>query len=135
MAKKKIDPQVQRMMESFNRKPTAAEETDFYRRNAGGPMVMTSLTRGNGVLGTVPYAHVMAYHSHQLAEENKHKLAEELRTYHEAHIVAWRKAVYWPERQMQHQNTQHAYHCVTRFYHLHPHHRPAWMLNPFLLDP
>ena len=40
MAKKKIDPKVQRMMESFNRKPTAAEEADFYRRNAGGPMVM-----------------------------------------------------------------------------------------------
>ena len=62
MAKKKIDPQVQRMMESFNRKPTAAEEADFYKRNAGGPMAMTSLTRGRGYLGNFgePDRHIAA---------------------------------------------------------------------------
>jgi hypothetical protein len=90
MAKKKIDPQVQRMMmDSFNRKPTAAAEADFYRRNAGGPMVMRSLTRGNGILGTIPYAHITTYHAHLLAEENKRRLAEERRTFHEAHIDAY----------------------------------------------
>jgi hypothetical protein len=66
MAKKKIDPQVQRMMESFNRTPTAAEEADFYRRNAGGPMVMTSMTRGRGAFGYVGHhdRHIMSYWSH-----------------------------------------------------------------------
>lgn len=70
MAKKKFDPQVQRMMESFNRKPTAAEEADFYRRNAGGPLVMTSLTRGRGAFGYVGHhdAHMILYwwHLHKL---------------------------------------------------------------------
>jgi hypothetical protein len=54
MAKKKIDPRVQRMIESFNRKPTLEEEADFYRRNAGGPIATyPSLTRGRGVVSGI----------------------------------------------------------------------------------
>ena len=89
MAKKKIDPQVQRMMDSFNRKPTAAEEADFYRRNAGGPLVMTSLTRGNGMLGTIPYAHVMAYNSYQTGQYFDRQRDVRRRTEHHDHIEAW----------------------------------------------
>jgi len=91
MAKKKIDPQVQRMMESFNRKPTAAEEADFYKRNAGGPLVMTSLTRGRGYLGNFgePDAHIAAYRSHELAEYFDRQRDERRRTFHEAHIDAY----------------------------------------------
>ena len=32
---------------------TAEEEADFYRRNAGGPVAMTSLTRGRGVVSGI----------------------------------------------------------------------------------
>jgi hypothetical protein len=131
--KKKLDPKVQQMIESFNRKPTAAEEADFYKRNAGGPMVMTSLTRGNGMLGTVPYARVMAYHSHQLAEENKHKLAERRRTFHDAHVDAY--WVQWSYDFLAQQKHPHTEHIRAYFYHLHPQHRTVDMLNPFLLDP
>ena len=135
MAKKKIDPKVQRMMDSFNRKPTAAEEADFYRRNAGGPVAMTSLTRGNGMLGTIPYAHVMAYHSHLLFEENTRKVAERRRTFHHDHIEAWgviQSREWLKNRKYQ---PEHGEHCIAYFYHLHPQHRTADMLNPFLLDP
>jgi hypothetical protein len=137
--KKKLDPKLQQWIENFNRKPTAAEETDFYRRNAGGPMVMTSLTRGRGFSGVFGDHddHVGAYRARQLAQRLDRAEAEERRTYYDAHICAWGRAVYWPDWQAQQQHTQHAEHCVARFYHLHlhPHHRPAWRLNPFLIDP
>jgi hypothetical protein len=44
---------------------TKAEEDDFYRRNAGGPVAMTSLTRGRGFSGVVGDhdCHVGAYQS------------------------------------------------------------------------
>ena len=78
------------MMESFNRKPTAAEEADFYRRNAGGPMAMTSMTRGRGYSGTYePAAHVAAYRSYELAQYFDRKRDEEWSTYHHAHIIAY----------------------------------------------
>jgi hypothetical protein len=32
---------------------TAEEERDFYRRNAGGPVAMTSMTRGRGVVSGI----------------------------------------------------------------------------------
>lgn len=53
-------------VESFNRKPTAAEEADFYRRNAGGPVAMTSMTRGRGALGYQGQydLHLLPYWSH-----------------------------------------------------------------------
>jgi hypothetical protein len=135
MAKKKLDPRVQRMIESFNRKPTAAEEADFYRRNAGGPIATyPSLTRGRGFLNSFqPDAHLGAYWSHLLAEKNARRLAEERRTYHHAHIDAF-NVVYWTEWQGRQQH-QHSAHWLAWFYHLHPQHRPAWMLNPFLIDP
>ena len=133
MAKKKIDPKVQRMMDSFNRKPTAAEEADFYRRNAGGPMAMTSLTRGNGMLGTVPYAHVQSYEVYQRAQYFDRQRDEEWSTYHHAHIVAY--GMVQSREWLSRQKYQHDAHWRAWFYHLHPQHRTADMLNPFLLDP
>jgi hypothetical protein len=121
------------MMKSFNRKPTAAEEADFYRRNAGGPVAMTSMTRGRGYFGTFePAAHVAAYHSRELGQRFDRERDEKRRTYHEAHIDAY-GVVYWTEW-LSRQKYQHDAHCLARFYHLHPQHRPAWMLNPFLVD-
>jgi hypothetical protein len=32
---------------------TAEEEVEFYRRNAGGPVAMTSMTRGRGVVSGI----------------------------------------------------------------------------------
>jgi hypothetical protein len=81
------------------------------------------------MLGTVPFAHVMAYHSHQLAEENKRKLAERRRTFHDAHVDAY--WVQWSHDFMAQTKPEYGAHCVAYFYHLHPQHKPAWMLGPF----
>ena len=51
---------------------TKAEEADFYRRNAGGPVAMTSPTRGRGFLGANPPQydwHLMAKRTHEIAME------------------------------------------------------------------
>jgi hypothetical protein len=140
MAKeKKLDPRVQWMVESFNREPTAAEEADFYRRNAGGPIAAyPSLTRGRGFLNSFqPDAHLGAYWSHQLAQQLDREEEEVRGTYHHAHIDAFEAvhAVEWVRDFMARMQHQHSEHCRAYFYHLHPHHRPAWMLNPFLIDP
>ena len=128
MAKKKLDPQVQRMMESFNRKPTAAEEADFYKRNAGGPMAMTSLTRGRVFLGNwEPDAHIAAYYFYEKRHQYERewaRLAERRRTYHDEHVHA-----FFAVRTRAHEA------ALARFYERRPDLRPADMLNPFLLDP
>jgi hypothetical protein len=135
MAKKKLDPQVQRMMESFNRKPTAAEEADFYRRNAGGPMVMTSLTRGSGGFRRNFSAHIEAYEVYHRAQYFDRKFAEERRTFHHEHIRAY--GIIQSHEWLKNRKYQphHSEHCRAYFYHLHPQHRTADMLNPFKLDP
>jgi hypothetical protein len=133
MAKKKIDPKVQRMMDNVNRTPTVAEEADFYKRNAGGPMVMTSMTRGDGAFRRHFSAHVEAYDCYHRAQYFDRKFAEGRRTFHHEHIAAY-STVYWAEwaRRQQHPHTEH---IRAWFYHLHPQHKQAWRLNPFLLDP
>jgi hypothetical protein len=111
-------------------------EADFYRRNAGGPVAMTSLTRGRGYFGSFePAAHVQSYEVYHRAQDFDRKLAERRRTEHRDHIEAYgviQSREWLMNRQHQ---PEHGEHCIAYFYHLHPQHKPAWMLNPFLLDP
>ena len=74
-----------------------AEEADFYRRNAGGPVAMTSMTRGRGFLGSFqPDKHLAAYYAYELGQRVQREQAEERRTYHHAHIDAF-LVVWWAE--------------------------------------
>jgi hypothetical protein len=76
---------------------TAEEEADFYRRNAGGPVGMTSLTRGRGFLGDFqPDAHLADYTSYHQGLRVDADIARRRLTYHDAHIWAWFSAVWTP---------------------------------------
>jgi hypothetical protein len=74
----------------------------------------------------------MSYHSRELAERNRRELAERRRTERHDHIDAY--AVVWSREFMARQRYQYDVHWRAWIYHLHPEHRPAWMLNPFLVD-
>jgi hypothetical protein len=113
-------------------------EDDFYRRNAGGPVAMTSLTRGRGFLWNFqPDDHLGAYWTYEEEQLVQRELAEEQRTYHHAHIDAYDAvhAAEWLRDFEARRPPPHDAHWFAWFYHRYPHHRPAWMLNPFLIDP